>query len=293
MEKRRTKEALTDNVIYFLKWTMVSAVMGTICGLVGTAFGYGVAYSQHFFKSHGFMLYLMPVSGVLIVLVHKLLHQLGNKGTNLILESISGAEKIRLTTVPVIFISTILSHLTGASAAKEGAALQIGGCICIFFVASALLKKIGFYSALEAICCAIAMPAGLASALTQGLLELTGGCAAIAALNLPFQLTIALCAFLVSFGGICVFLQTRLFINGNVLRYFCVKTLHGILAAGIAYLCAPIALPKEQPAIAQRGSDYLVNALTGGSIFFASCIAVFGIYLMALVTSALVGKRRN
>ena len=171
--------------------------------------------------------------------------------------------------------------------------LQIGGCICIFFVASALLKKTGFYSALEAICCDIGLPAGLASALTQGLLELTGGCAAIAALNLPFRLTIALCAFLVSFGGICVFLQTRLFINGNVLRYFCVKTLHGILAAGIAYLCAPIALPKEQPAIAQRGSDYLVNALTGGSIFFASCIAVFGIYLMALVTSALVAKRQN
>ena len=49
MEKRSIKEALKDNVIYFLKWTMVSAVMGTICGLVGTAFGYGVAYSQHFF----------------------------------------------------------------------------------------------------------------------------------------------------------------------------------------------------------------------------------------------------
>lgn len=129
MEKRSTKEALTDNVIYFLKWVMVSAVMGTICGLVGTAFGYGVAYSQQFFRTHSFMLYLMPVSGILIVLIHKLLHQVGNKGTNLILESISGAEKIRLTTLPVIFISTILSHLTGASAGKEGAALQIGGCI--------------------------------------------------------------------------------------------------------------------------------------------------------------------
>lgn len=129
MEKRSTKEALTENIIYFIKWTLVSAAMGIVCGLVGSAFGYGVAYSRQFFRTHSFMLYLMPVSGILIVLIHKLLHQVGNKGTNVILESISGAEKIRLTTLPVIFISTILSHLTGASAGKEGAALQIGGCI--------------------------------------------------------------------------------------------------------------------------------------------------------------------
>ena len=54
---------------------------------------------------------------------------MGNKGTNLILESISSTEQIRFSTLPCIFISTILSHLTGASAGKEGAALQIGGCI--------------------------------------------------------------------------------------------------------------------------------------------------------------------
>ncbi len=38
-------------------------------------------------------------------------------------------EKIHMTTLPCIFVSTILSQAVGASAGKEGAALQIGGCI--------------------------------------------------------------------------------------------------------------------------------------------------------------------
>ena len=75
------------------------------------------------------MLYLMPISGILIVVVHKVLRQVGNKGTNLVLETIHGDGVIRFTMLPTIFISTILSHLVGASAGKEGAALQIGASI--------------------------------------------------------------------------------------------------------------------------------------------------------------------
>ena len=102
-------------------------------GLIGTAFGYGVIYAQRLFKTHSFMLYLMPVAGALIVLLHQMFHELGNRGTNLILESISSDERIPMATLPCIFISTILSQAVGASAGKEGAALQIGGCIGNYF----------------------------------------------------------------------------------------------------------------------------------------------------------------
>ena len=129
MNTREDLPGIVRNGVYFVRWTLISLLMGTVCGLVGTAFGFGVAYSQQFFRENPFMLFLMPVSGILIVLVHKALDQVGNKGTNLILESISSTEQIRFSTLPCIFISTILSHLTGASAGKEGAALQIGGCI--------------------------------------------------------------------------------------------------------------------------------------------------------------------
>ena len=128
-----TQTALNKNILYFIRWTAISIVMGTVCGLIGTAFGYGVIYAQRLFKTHSFMLYLMPVAGVLIVLLHQMFHELGNRGTNLILESISSDERIPMATLPCIFISTILSQAVGASAGKEGAALQIGGCIGNYF----------------------------------------------------------------------------------------------------------------------------------------------------------------
>ena len=129
MYRSETQTALNKNILYFIRWTAISIVMGTVCGLIGTAFGYGVIYAQRLFKTHSFMLYLMPVAGALIVLLHQMFHELGNRGTNLILESISSDERIPMATLPCIFISTILSQAVGASAGKEGAALQIGGCI--------------------------------------------------------------------------------------------------------------------------------------------------------------------
>lgn len=133
MYRSETQTALHKNILYFIRWTAISIVMGTVCGLIGTAFGYGVIYAQRLFKTHSFMLYLMPVAGVLIVLLHQMFHELGNRGTNLILESISSDERIPMATLPCIFISTILSQAVGASAGKEGAALQIGGCIGNYF----------------------------------------------------------------------------------------------------------------------------------------------------------------
>lgn len=129
MYRSETQTALSKNILYFLRWTAISIVMGIVCGLIGTIFGYGVIYAQRLFKTYSFMLYLMPVAGVLIVLLHQMFHEIGNRGTNLILESISSNEKIHMTTLPCIFVSTILSQAVGASAGKEGAALQIGGCI--------------------------------------------------------------------------------------------------------------------------------------------------------------------
>lgn len=129
MDRRDARKAIRHNLTYLVRWTLISVAMGLICGLVGTAFGYGVAWSQQFFREYGFMLYLMPVSGIIIVLIHKFFDQIGNKGTNIVLDSILSNGKIRFSLLPSIAFSTILSQLVGASAGKEGAALQIGGCI--------------------------------------------------------------------------------------------------------------------------------------------------------------------
>lgn len=101
----------------------------------------------------------------------------------------------------------------------------------------------------------------------------------------------AACAFLVSFGGLSVFLQTRLFLSGGAGRYFLLKLLHGALAAAIAYLCAPLLLADAAAVMAQPAQEYALNALSGASLLFACAVTVIAAYLGALALSALPARR--
>lgn len=132
MYRSEVHTAFRLNLLYFIRWSVISVCMGIICGLIGTVFGYSVTFAKNFFNTHDYMLYLMPAAGILIAAIHQMFNQIGNRGTNIILESVSSDEKIRFSTLPCIFISTILTHFVGGSAGKEGAALQIGGCLGSF-----------------------------------------------------------------------------------------------------------------------------------------------------------------
>ena len=120
---------LGSNVHYFLKWTFISCVIGVTVGLVGSVFGIAVRWVTAFWEAHAWTLFLAPAAGVLIVWLYKTFHEEGNRGTNLVLESISASEEVSLATAPLIFISTLLTHFVSASAGREGAALQLGGSL--------------------------------------------------------------------------------------------------------------------------------------------------------------------
>lgn len=173
------------------------------------------------------------------------------------------------------------------------AMLQIGGCICLFAVLSELLQQLGVYAVLDGWLQRVGVPAGLTAALLHGLLEFTGGCAAVAALPLPPRAALACCAFLSSFGGFCVYLQTRLFVEGGSWQYLLTKLVQGLLAALLAALLAPAFLPADATAMSQNAETYLGNALAGGSLLLASSVAMAGTYLAALVLAKVANRPRT
>ena len=120
-----TIQALRQNIRYFLKWTFISAISGVTIGLAGTLFGLGIQKA----KSHSWTLYLLPLVGLLIVWLYRFAHEEKNRGTDMVLDSISSTEEVTPATAPLIFISTLLSHLATASVGREGAALQLGGSL--------------------------------------------------------------------------------------------------------------------------------------------------------------------
>ena len=50
-------------------------------------------------------------------------------GTNQVLSTIKSKDNVPFISAPLIFISTLLTHLTGGSAGREGASIQFGGSI--------------------------------------------------------------------------------------------------------------------------------------------------------------------
>ena len=121
--KRMGRYALT-----LLKWIAVGTLIGAVGGVVGTLFHLGVDHATELRVHHPWILYLLPLGGLVITAIYRVTKTEG-KGTNDIIRSVHFGSHIPFLLVPVIFVSTVITHLCGGSAGREGAALQIGGGI--------------------------------------------------------------------------------------------------------------------------------------------------------------------
>ena len=126
--REKAQEAL-QYLLAFLKWVLFACVVGVVVGLVGTLFHYGIEWATELRNSFPWLLWLLPVGGLIIVLVYKLCGMENDRGTNLVLLSVRSNEHLPARTAPLIFFSTCLTHLLGGSAGREGAALQLGGSL--------------------------------------------------------------------------------------------------------------------------------------------------------------------
>lgn len=130
MEKgKEIRQAVQNNAAYFVKWTLIALLLGGIGGLVGGAFSRGIGYVTAWRQEHDWMLYLMPLGGLLIVWLYHVLKQEKHRGTNAIIDAVLHGEDVSIRTAPLIFFSTLITHAVGGSAGREGAALQLGGSI--------------------------------------------------------------------------------------------------------------------------------------------------------------------
>lgn len=125
---RRKGKSASNYGKVFIKWMVIAVCIGAVGGLVGALFHLSVNMATALRGEYGWLLWLMPLGGVLIVFLYRATRMVG-KGTNDIIHSIHFGEKVPLMLTPVIFLATVITHIVGGSAGREGAALQIGGSI--------------------------------------------------------------------------------------------------------------------------------------------------------------------
>ena len=112
-----------------LKLILLSVITGIVTGLTGALFYYCLGRVTSLRQEQPLFLLLLPVGAILIYLVYRLCGYEEDGGTNLILTAIQADDEIPLRMTPLIFVSTVFSHLCGASVGREGAALQMGGSL--------------------------------------------------------------------------------------------------------------------------------------------------------------------
>ena len=111
-----------------LQWFFLAIPTGLTCGLVGTLFHLSVERVTELRADQPWLLFLLPAAGLLITALYKATKCEG-VGTNNVIRAVQSGEPVSILLVPAIFFGTVLTHLCGGSAGREGAALQMGGSI--------------------------------------------------------------------------------------------------------------------------------------------------------------------
>lgn len=126
---KETIKILLKDLRHLLRWTIYSSIVGTTIGFVGVAFVKLLHVANDFRGEHPAIIWGLPIAGIIIVTLYKMCDYENDGGTNLVISTIHEKSTIPFKMAPLIFISTVLTHMFGGSAGREGAALQLGGSI--------------------------------------------------------------------------------------------------------------------------------------------------------------------
>lgn len=117
------------NISAFARWCLFAVIIGVVVGAVGAAFEHALEWATETRQEYSWTLYFLPLVGLFIALWYSKMDMPLERGTNFILTSVRQDHPVRLRLAPSIFITSVLTHLCGGSAGREGAALQLGGAI--------------------------------------------------------------------------------------------------------------------------------------------------------------------
>jgi H+/Cl- antiporter ClcA len=124
-----------STIVSGVKWLAIYLIVGGIVGSATAFFLQSLDYVTLLRTNHIWVVYFLPMAGLLIGLLYYYYGDAANKGNNLLIETHQSLENgetpkpIPFKMAPMVFISTLLTHIAGGSAGREGTAVQMGGAI--------------------------------------------------------------------------------------------------------------------------------------------------------------------
>ncbi|MFD2938835.1 voltage-gated chloride channel family protein [Flavobacterium notoginsengisoli] len=112
------------------KWILICALIGILSGSASAFFLVSLEWVTQFRIHHDWIIWLLPLGGFLVGASYYYWGESVVKGNNLLLEEYENPKKvIPFKMAPLVLLGTLLTHLFGGSAGREGTAVQMGGAI--------------------------------------------------------------------------------------------------------------------------------------------------------------------
>ncbi|MNS17281.1 H(+)/Cl(-) exchange transporter ClcA [compost metagenome] len=117
-------------VPYLLRWVLICLILGLLIGSAAAFFLQTLQWVTTFREEHHWILFLLPAGGFLVGWLYNRYGKSVASGNNLLIDTILEPGKtIPFKMAPMVYAGTIITHLLGGSAGREGTALQMAGAI--------------------------------------------------------------------------------------------------------------------------------------------------------------------
>ncbi|WP_286860667.1 MULTISPECIES: chloride channel protein [Sphingobacterium] len=127
----KTSNQTAQNKFYFIsKWLITCCMVGFSVGSICAFFLFSLNWVTAYRENNSWIIYGLPLAGLIIALSYQRWGNPSSKGNNLLIEEyLYPQRRIPLIMAPLVLFGTLLTHLFGGSAGREGTAVQIGGAI--------------------------------------------------------------------------------------------------------------------------------------------------------------------
>lgn len=122
--------AAPNRINVVAQWIGLGCLVGIVCGSSSALFLWLLELATTFRTGHENIVYTLPVAGLVLGLIYERFGTSIKAGNNLIIDTIhDDGPEIPLRMAPMVFIGTVLTHLFGGSAGREGTAVQMGASL--------------------------------------------------------------------------------------------------------------------------------------------------------------------
>ena len=113
-----------------LQWLVICVLIGLFSGSASAFFLVALEWVTQIREYNNWIIWLLPIGGLIIGLVYHYYGASVTKGNNLLLEEYENPQQpVPFKMAPLVLIGTLITHLVGGSAGREGTAVQMGGAI--------------------------------------------------------------------------------------------------------------------------------------------------------------------